>query len=163
MFGVPSGGRTLLRLPASCATPRPSTATGPAASIGRPRTVVATGFSERACRYGLQHLIGVDYVWSPQRGRYRLTQRGRVIAAEIIPDTGRPRRRAQLRRRVRSSSPDGASSGDNGWGPNRGRSGRVTTAWLRDIPIRGCGSGSHTLSVLDGCRTRTTRVGRCIL
>ena len=44
-----------------------------------------TGLSERACRYGLHHLIAGDYVWSPARGRYRLTARGRTIAAEIAP------------------------------------------------------------------------------
>jgi hypothetical protein len=52
--------------------------------------VVATGLTERVCRYGLHHLIGVDYVWSPARGRYRLTGRGRAIAIEIIPDAGPP-------------------------------------------------------------------------
>jgi hypothetical protein len=52
--------------------------------------VAATGLSERVCRYGLRRLIGQDYVWSPARGRYRLTHRGRVIAAEIIPDAGPP-------------------------------------------------------------------------
>jgi predicted transcriptional regulator len=46
----------------------------------------ATGLSERVCRYGLHRLIGQDYVWSPARGRYRLTHRGLVIAAEITPD-----------------------------------------------------------------------------
>lgn len=50
----------------------------------------ATGLTERVCRYGLGHLISVDYVWSPARGRYRLTHRGRAIAAEIIPDAGPP-------------------------------------------------------------------------
>jgi hypothetical protein len=49
----------------------------------------ATGFSERACRYGLRHLIDEGYVWSPERGRYRLTARGRAIAADI-PPTGAP-------------------------------------------------------------------------
>jgi|SRR5450759_1112374 hypothetical protein len=48
--------------------------------------VAATGLTERVCRYGLRHLIGTDYVWSPARGRYRLTARGRVIAGEIVPD-----------------------------------------------------------------------------
>ena len=45
----------------------------------------ATGLTERVCRYGLRHLINADYVWSPERGRYRLTRRGRVIAGEISP------------------------------------------------------------------------------
>ena len=48
----------------------------------------ATALSDRACRYRLRHLIRSDYVWSPERGRYRLTGRGRVIAAEILPDAG---------------------------------------------------------------------------
>jgi hypothetical protein len=50
----------------------------------------ATGLSERVCRYGLHRLMGQDYVWSPARGRYRLTNRGRVIAAEIIADAEPP-------------------------------------------------------------------------
>lgn len=50
----------------------------------------AAGLTERVCRYGLRHLRSIDYVWSPERGRYRLTHRGRVIAAEIIPDAGPP-------------------------------------------------------------------------
>jgi hypothetical protein len=51
----------------------------------------ATGLAERSCRHGLQHLIGADYVWSPKRGVYRLTARGRTIAAEVgmpSPETG---------------------------------------------------------------------------
>ena len=47
----------------------------------------ATGISERVCRNGLHRLKGEDYVWSPARGRYRLTHRGRVIATEITLDT----------------------------------------------------------------------------
>jgi predicted transcriptional regulator len=50
----------------------------------------ATGLTERVCRYGLRHLIGQDYAWSPKRGRYRLTGRGRIIASEIIPEAGPP-------------------------------------------------------------------------
>lgn len=42
-----------------------------------------TGLSERVCRYGVAHLIGVGYVWSPARGRWRLTEAGRVIAATL--------------------------------------------------------------------------------
>ncbi|MGD0861777.1 MAG: hypothetical protein ABSA21_03335 [Candidatus Limnocylindrales bacterium] len=45
-----------------------------------------TGLGERTCRYGLRHLIGADYVWSPERGLYRLTARGRTIAAELVVD-----------------------------------------------------------------------------
>lgn len=48
---------------------------------------VATGLSERTCRYGLRHLIGAGYVWSPERGRYRLTGRGLSIAAELAPNS----------------------------------------------------------------------------
>jgi biotin operon repressor len=43
----------------------------------------ATGLSERACRSRLRHLIAEGYAWSPERGRYRLTVRGRAIAAEV--------------------------------------------------------------------------------
>lgn len=35
------------------------------------------GPGEGARRYELRHLIGADYVWSPERGVYRLTARGR--------------------------------------------------------------------------------------
>jgi DNA-binding IclR family transcriptional regulator len=44
-----------------------------------------TGLGERTCRYGLRHLIDEGYAWSPERGRYRLTGRGRAIAAELGP------------------------------------------------------------------------------
>jgi DNA-binding HxlR family transcriptional regulator len=50
----------------------------------------ATGISERVCRNGLTHLKGEDYVWSPARGRYRLTPRGRVIATDITLDAEPP-------------------------------------------------------------------------
>ena len=43
----------------------------------------ATGVTERTCRYGLSHLIAVGYVWSPERGRWRLTETGRAIAATL--------------------------------------------------------------------------------
>jgi predicted transcriptional regulator len=54
-----------------------------------------TGLGERACRYGLRHLIAEGYAWSPARGTYRLTGRGRAIAAELRPlpsvaDPGHP-------------------------------------------------------------------------
>ena len=39
--------------------------------------------SERAVRYGLAHLVKLGYVWSPERGRWRLTDAGRAIAATI--------------------------------------------------------------------------------
>jgi len=42
-----------------------------------------TGLSERVCRYGLRHLIVVGYAWSPARGRWRLTDAGRVIASTL--------------------------------------------------------------------------------
>ena len=44
-----------------------------------------TGLGERTCRNGLRHLISEGYAWSPERGRYRLTSRGRAIAAELGP------------------------------------------------------------------------------
>jgi DNA-binding IclR family transcriptional regulator len=44
-----------------------------------------TGLGERTCRYGLRHLITEGYAWSPARGTYRLTGRGRTIAAEFGP------------------------------------------------------------------------------
>ena len=43
----------------------------------------ATGLSERACRSRLRYLIGEGYAWSPERGWYRLTGRGRAIAADV--------------------------------------------------------------------------------
>lgn len=43
----------------------------------------ATGVTERTCRYGLSHLIAVGYVWSPERGRWRLTEAGQAIAATL--------------------------------------------------------------------------------
>lgn len=43
----------------------------------------ATGVTERTCRYGLSHLIAVGYVWSPERGHWRLTEAGRAIAATL--------------------------------------------------------------------------------
>ncbi len=43
----------------------------------------AVGRSERAARYGLTHLVKLGYVWSPERGRWRLTDAGRAIAATV--------------------------------------------------------------------------------
>jgi hypothetical protein len=43
----------------------------------------AAGRSERAARYGLTHLVKIGYVWGPERGRWRLTNAGRAIAATI--------------------------------------------------------------------------------
>lgn len=40
----------------------------------------STGMTERTCRYGISHLIAVGCVWSPERGRWRLTEAGRAIA-----------------------------------------------------------------------------------
>lgn len=45
--------------------------------------VRSTGVTERTCRYGLSHLIAVGYVWSPERGRWQLTEAGRAIAATL--------------------------------------------------------------------------------
>jgi DNA-binding HxlR family transcriptional regulator len=44
-----------------------------------------TGLSERVCRYRFRWLIKDAYAWSPERGRYRLTARGRALAAEVPP------------------------------------------------------------------------------
>ena len=56
-----------------------------------------TGLGERTCRSGLRHLIAEGYAWTPERGTYRLTGRGRTIATELGPlppvagaDTARP-------------------------------------------------------------------------
>ena len=43
----------------------------------------ATGLSERTCRYGLAHLVKTGHVWSPERGRWRLTDAGRAIAGTL--------------------------------------------------------------------------------
>jgi len=42
-----------------------------------------TDIPERTCRKGLRKLQRGNYVWSPYRGRWRLTNRGREIADEI--------------------------------------------------------------------------------
>ena len=44
-----------------------------------------TGLRERTCRYGLRRLIAEGYAWSPARGTWRLTGRGRTIAVELGP------------------------------------------------------------------------------
>lgn len=43
----------------------------------------STGVGERNCRYGLDRLIAAGYVWSPQRGRWRITAAGRAIASAL--------------------------------------------------------------------------------
>lgn len=50
----------------------------------------AAGRSERAARYGLTHLAKTGLVWSPERGRWRLTEAGRVIAATISQRAATP-------------------------------------------------------------------------
>jgi len=45
--------------------------------------VRSTGVTERTCRYGVSHLIAVGHVWSPERGRWRLTEAGRAIASTL--------------------------------------------------------------------------------
>jgi len=55
-------------------------ATGATSTAGIMR---ATGVRERSCRYGLTRLIAVGYAWSPQRGRWRLTEAGRAIASTL--------------------------------------------------------------------------------
>ena len=54
--------------------------------------VRSTGVSERNCRYGLRRLIVAGYAWSPERGRWRLTEAGRAIASGLpeLPATDRP-------------------------------------------------------------------------
>ncbi len=44
----------------------------------------STGLTERTCRYGLAHLVKTGYVWSPGRGRWRLTDAGEAIAATLL-------------------------------------------------------------------------------
>jgi len=46
--------------------------------------------SERAARYGLTHLVKIGYVWSPERGRWRLTDAGRAIAVTIPQPSAAP-------------------------------------------------------------------------
>lgn len=55
--------------------------------------VRSTGLTERTCRYGLRHLIAIGYAWSPERGRWRLTDAGRAIASAPLglPAAGRSR------------------------------------------------------------------------
>ena len=55
----------------------------------------ATGLSERTCRYGTAHLIKAGYIWSPERGRWRLTEAGRAIVAELGDAPGPDRAAAQ--------------------------------------------------------------------
>ncbi|HUZ02377.1 MAG TPA: hypothetical protein VNF71_02820 [Acidimicrobiales bacterium] len=51
---------------------------------------VAAGRSERAARYGLRHLVKTGLVWSPERGRWRLSEAGRAIAATITQPPAAP-------------------------------------------------------------------------
>ena len=53
-----------------------------AGAVSTADLVQATGLNEPTCRRGLRHLIDEGYVWSPERGRWRLTDSGRTIAAE---------------------------------------------------------------------------------
>ena len=43
-----------------------------------------TEIPDRTCRKGLRKLARGNYVWSPERGRWRLTNRGREIASELV-------------------------------------------------------------------------------
>ena len=54
--------------------------------------VRATGVGERSCRYGLSHLVATGYAWSPERGRWQLTEAGRAIASTLpsLSTTARP-------------------------------------------------------------------------
>lgn len=54
--------------------------------------VELTGLPERTCRRGLHRLVRENYVWSPERGRWRLTRRGREIAGELVVSDARRHR-----------------------------------------------------------------------
>ncbi len=45
--------------------------------------VELTEIPERTCRRGLRRLVRDNYVWSPERGLWRLTRRGLEIANEL--------------------------------------------------------------------------------
>ena len=45
--------------------------------------VELTDIPERRCRKGLRRLVRDNYVWSPARGRWRVTRRGREIVSEL--------------------------------------------------------------------------------
>ena len=49
--------------------------------------VELTDIPERSCRRGLRQLAGESLVWSPERGTWRLTQRGRELAEELAGAT----------------------------------------------------------------------------
>lgn len=74
-----------------------------------------TGLGERTCRYGLRHLIGAEHVWSPERGHYRLTARGRTIAAELVMEI------PQTAQEVATSAPEETRRRPLAWMGNRRR------------------------------------------
>lgn len=58
---------------------------GPAGSA---ELAVQLGMVDRTVRYGLRRLINGGYVFSPERGRYRITALGVAVLAPL-PDVGR--------------------------------------------------------------------------
>jgi hypothetical protein len=58
---------------------------GPAGSL---ELAVQLGMVDRTVRRGLRRLIDGGYVFSPERGRYRITARGVAVLAPL-PDVGR--------------------------------------------------------------------------
>ena len=104
----------------------------------------AAGRSERAARYGLTHLVMTGLVWSPERGRWRLTEAGRVIAATISqpPAAPTPRRRptTPARRRSRRSRASAtlrrpSLRGTHGASPG-GSGGSARSSWVSSRSCR---------------------------
>ena len=58
---------------------------GPAGSV---ELAVGLEMVDRTVRYGLRRLIDGGYVFSPERGRYRITALGVAVLAQL-PDVGR--------------------------------------------------------------------------
>ncbi len=58
---------------------------GPAGSV---ELAVQLGMIDRTVRHGLRRLIDGGYVFSPERGRYRITALGMAVLAPL-PDVGR--------------------------------------------------------------------------
>jgi hypothetical protein len=86
----------------------------------------AAGRSERAARYGLGHLVTAGLVWSPERGRWRLTEAGWAIAATVheppavpaetpAPDTADHARTASQPAVTHPSDAETASPGGDTW------------------------------------------------
>jgi hypothetical protein len=58
---------------------------GPAGSV---KLATQLGMVDRTVRHGLRRLIDGGYVFSPERGRYRITALGAAVLAPL-PDVGR--------------------------------------------------------------------------